>query len=205
MDYKKTTCTGDQYTAHLDHDARQGLGPETITLDPSAGLTGQFAFKVIQFSSDGHLYGSGAHVAVYGAAGLLRTATIPAAYASPPETCGPRNWSPFTAVFQAGSATTILDNWAASAGADGGDAADGRRRQLSEGAICPTPWLTPKSLHAAVNEQAVIATAVAAGAIILLVCCLLLGFVLLQRRKRSTPLMLEHQVQKDGTEMVAAT
>ena len=71
--------------------------------------------------------------------------------------------------------------------------------------ICPTPWLTPKSLHAAVNEQAVIATAVAAGASILLVCCLLLGFVLLQRRKRSTPLMLEHQVQKDATEMVAAT
>ena len=53
--------------------------------------------------------------------------------------------------------------------------------------ICPTPWLTPKSLHAAVNEQAVIATAVAAGAIILLVCCLLLGFNVLLQRPESAP------------------
>ena len=69
------------HEATLDHDAKYGLGPETITLkhlDPAA----TFAYYVHDYSDRGDkttwkLGQSKAHVAVFGANGLLHTYTVP--------------------------------------------------------------------------------------------------------------------------------
>ena len=144
--YKQKTCSDASYSAHLDVDARQGFGPETITLEPTAGvspgISSSFVYKVYRYSDAGSLYNSAAHVDVYNASGLLRSVAVPAAYQSPPETCGPRYWTPFTAHYSKGRLMRIQDHWQATSGVPSAAEVSGRR--LSEQPLsCPVPWLLP--------------------------------------------------------------
>lgn len=88
--YLKTpTIEGNEYTVYygsrgdsaappyatLDHDDRDGYGPETITIYQRA--SGTYKYYVHQFSSSGALISSNAVVQVYDASGLIASVNVP--------------------------------------------------------------------------------------------------------------------------------
>ena len=202
--FKETTCKGSDYSAQLDVDARHGFGPETITLEPSAGLSGHFVFKAYRYSDSGSLYGSGAHVHVYNASGVLASVTVPRAYQDPPESCGPRYWHPFTALYSNGQLTGLKDHWQAATSAS---ARIRSRRRLSEAGdpaplACPVPWLLPeKGPEVLPLDPSVIGARVGIIAITLLMfsvgcLCWIRGHM--AARQQEACLMKEHEMTKIG-------
>ena len=155
--YGNTACSasGGAYTATLDADARSGFGPETVTVRAQSGLTGTFQFFAYNYANDQPLYSSAARLDVYGSSGLLDSFEVPAAYASPPETCGPRTWKPVQAVFANGSLVRLEDRWRdfeANGGSSRRRLAAASRRALAQvgseedfdvGASCLLPFAMP--------------------------------------------------------------
>lgn len=132
----------------LSGDVRQGeSGPEIIRFRPGNALSGRFLVSIE--SADGsELYGAtGLRLDVYSAMGMIKSIPVPAAHASPPETCGPDSWHPLLLNY-AGGVLTLNATWPM-----GTTSAAARRLDETEpdpytagdpSGSCPIPWARPE-------------------------------------------------------------